>query len=791
MIGLVIVSHSAKLAEGVVELARGMVGASVPLAAAGGLEDAYGVLGTDALRVMNAIESVYSADGVLVLMDLGSAILSAEMALDLLAPDMHEHVKLCAAPLVEGTVAAAVQAKLGFPLDQVIAAAHKALAGKSAQLGEAPVQHAPMSEPQPNKLTQRLQLTMPNRLGLHARPAAKLVDLLSRFSAAVQIRNLTNGRGAVDTHSFNGLMLLGAVGGHQLEFSANGRDAANALSAIQVFAAQNFGDPVDESTPSLSPQPQRLSTPLKSRLQGQPASTGIAVGTAKIFRAQLLPIPTHPATDPSIELDALTAAIAATKAEIKSHSASPASDIFAAHVAFLNDHEVLNPVRSLINDQHLNVAVAWKQVMDALIDQYRQQATEYLRARAADVESLQAQVLAHLLGSTLTHPTLTEPAILIARDLTPVDTSALDPQFILGIATAEGSATAHSAIIARSLGIPAIVGLGESILAVSDGTPLILDGASGEVFVSPNATLSETYTAQAAADQADQQRAHELSNQLAYTADGRRVEIFANIGSVSDAQQAIERGAEGVGLLRSEFIFLNRTTAPSEDEQYAAYRAIAQTLNGRPLIIRTLDVGGDKPLPYIEQKPEANPFLGLRGIRLCLARPELFMPQLRAIARLAVDFRVQVMFPMIATIEEFRAAKALLIEAGGASIPTGIMVEIPAAVESIEQFAAEVDFFSIGTNDLTQYTFAAERGNADVAHLANSSHPAILSMIRRVVETAHAHHRPVAVCGEMASDPTAVPILVNLGVDELSMSPSAIPAIKVLVRGLHTEKETP
>jgi phosphoenolpyruvate-protein phosphotransferase len=339
------------------------------------------------------------------------------------------------------------------------------------------------------------------------------------------------------------------------------------------------------------------------------------------------------------------------------------------------------------------------------------------------------------------------------------------------------------------------VGLGDGVLAVKDGTPLILDGDAGRVLPEPDAALAEAYTRQLEAAQRAAAEARAASAAPATTRDGRRIEVVANIGSVADARAAVEAGAEGVGLFRTEFLFLDRRTAPDEDEQYAACREAAAALGPtRPVIIRTLDVGGDKPLPYIDVGREENPFLGWRAVRLCLANPEFFKVQLRAIVRVAAEFPAKVMFPMIATLAEFRAAKALLLEARaevarrGQPVPervdTGIMVEIPAAALRAEQFAAEVDFFSIGTNDLTQYTLAAERGNARVAALADAFQPAVLELIRRTADAAHARGKWVGVCGEMAGDPRAVPLLVGLGIDELSMSAPAVPRAKQIVRGL-------
>ncbi|MGH7910086.1 MAG: phosphoenolpyruvate--protein phosphotransferase, partial [Thermodesulfobacteriota bacterium] len=504
---------------------------------------------------------------------------------------------------------------------------------------------------------------------------------------------------------------------------------------------------------------------------------------------------------PHLEWEALLAAIDKTRLQIRAardavarRADEYAAAIFEAHGLFLDDDALREPARRAIFDERLNAAAAWQRATDAVAAEYRALDDEYLRARAVDVTDVGRQVILNLLGSAASAAIMTVPGILVAADLTPADTTHLDPALALGICTAFGGPTSHSAILARNFDIPAVVGLGESVLAIAEGTPLLVDGEAGQVWPNPNADLVADYARRAEAARIAQVEARAASAAPALTRDGRRVEVAANIGSLADAHAAVAAGAESVGLFRTEFLFLDRLTAPDEDEQFAAYHAAAAALGNRPLIIRTLDVGGDKPLPYLDLGPEANPFLGWRAIRLCLARPDFFKTQLRAIVRAAAEFPVKVMFPMIATLAEWRAARTLLDEAraevqsrGQAApdpIETGIMVEIPAAALQAAQFAVEVDFFSIGTNDLTQYTLAAERGNPRVAALADAFQPAVLQLIQTVVEAAHARGKWVGVCGEMAGDPLAVPLLVGLGVDELSMSPPAIPQAKQIIRAL-------
>ncbi len=805
MVGLVIVSHSARLAEGVAELARGMAGPDVRLAATGGLDSPDRLLGTDAYLVQQAIEEVYSDDGVLVLMDLGSAVLSAEFAVDALPPEQRERIMLCEAPLVEGTFAAAVQASSGSTLAEVANAARRGLLPKIKHLGEKVIL-SPVEAQEIEYAEQKaeLRLTILNRLGLHARPAAQFVKTASHFQSAITVENLTTGKGPVSAKDSIDVATLDVRQSHEIRLTAIGSDAYVALAAYLSLANEKFGDAEAveyKSVPAgLEPSDSSISTQL-SLFQGLPASPGIAIGAAYIFRPTLPDMPTYMTDDPQSEWAALLAALEKTREQIKvvhdtveSDAGSYAAAIFDAHAQYLDDTSLREPARRAIFDERLNAAAAWQQAIDSVVARYRALDNEYQRARAEDIRDVGRQVVGNILGQAVSPPSMSKVGILVAPDLAPADTARLDRELVLGICTAFGGPTSHSAILARSLDIPAVVGLGERILEIVEGTLLIVDGMTGQVFPNPEASLVANYTQRAEDARAAKAEVRAASAAPAVTRDGHRVEVVANIGSPEEARAAVDAGAEGVGLFRTEFVFLDRQVAPDEEEQYAAYRAAAQGLGGRPLIIRTLDVGGDKPLPYLDLGAEANPFLGWRAIRLCLAKPDLFKAQLRAIVRAAADFPVKVMFPMVATLAEWRAARALLEEAklevkhrgqpAPERIETGIMVEIPSAALLAARFAEEVDFFSIGTNDLSQYTLAAERGNARVATLADGFQPAVLRLIQMVVEAAHARGKWVGVCGEMGGDPLAVPLLVGLGVDELSMNTPAIPKAKQIIRGL-------
>lgn len=789
-VGLVIVSHSATLASGVVELARAMA-PEIPIAAAGGFASAPNGLGTDAELIHAAIEQVDSPAGVLVLMDLGSAVLTAETVRDLLDEPRRARVLLCEAPLVEGALAAAVQAQLGSPLAQVAAEARGALQAKQEHFGYAP---APALAPAARfNATTESELIVPNRLGLHARPAARFVQTLARFNVEARLANLSLNKGPVNAKSINAVATLGAQQHHRLRLSLSGPEAHLALEAVQKLAANNFGDS-DEAPPVLMSAP-----PLETAdgWRGLPAAPGIAIGPARPLQRRALILPTHSAENPAREWGSLQSALERVRARLRAlavdtaRRANPsAAEIFDAHLLFLQDEAWLNAAQHAIAEEGRNAAQAWHSAAQTIAAQYRALEDDYQRSRAIDVDDLSRQVLEELLGATA-GPLRHAPGILLAADLTPADTVSLDPAITLGLATALGSPTSHSAILARSLGIPAIVGMGERLNELTEGTPLILDGETGALIPNPDPDTRGLYTQKREQAQRSAAEARAASAQLAFTQDGQRIEVAANIGGAKEAAAAVAAGAEGVGLFRTEFLFLDRQTAPTEDEQYRTYRAAAEALGReRPLIIRTLDVGGDKPLPYVDMGAEANPFLGWRAVRLCLARPDFFKVQLRAIARTAREFpRVRVMFPMIATLDEFRAAKALLAEAcaevgAPPSIETGIMVEIPSAALQARHFAPEVDFFSIGTNDLTQYTLAAERGNARVAALADAFSPAVLKLIGQTAEAARAHGKWAGVCGELAGDPLAAPLLIGLGVTELSMAAPLIPRAKQIIRAL-------
>ena len=808
MVGIVVVSHSAALAEGVVELAREMGGEEVRLEAAGGIEEPPGALGTDAERVRAAIERAMSGDGVLVLMDLGSALMSAEMATELL--EGGGRVVLSEAPLVEGAVAAAAAARGGAALDDVAAEARGALAMKVSQLGGADEAAAPAAQepgaaaaesPPPDA---EGRLAVQNEIGLHARPAARFVELAGRFDAEIRVAKADGGPGPVSAKSLTALITLGARLGDELVVSAWGPQAADAVAALDELAREGFGDgvvagagPPAPGAPALTPEtageePVPAPGP-GAQLTGVAASAGVAVGPARHLRAAGGTPTERAPEDAEAEhrrLDegrgAAREAIERDRGAVATHAGAGEAAIFDAHLALLDDDALLEPARGAI-DAGATAERAWHDAAAQVASTYRALDEAVLRERAADVVDVGRRVVAAITGEAAA--ALAEPGVVIAGELTPGEAAALDPELVRGIATAHGAATAHAAILARALGLPAAVGLGDAVLAIPEGTPLLLDGDAGTLQVAPPPELvreAEVRRERAAARRA---AARERAHEPAAMRDGTRVEVFANLGNAAEAARAVELGAEGVGLLRTEFLFLDRPELPDENEQAATLAEIARALDGRPLVVRTLDAGADKPLPAVPMPAEANPFLGLRGIRLTLERPDILRTQLRAILRVAAEHPLKVMFPMVATVGEVLAARALLDEARAATgvdapLEVGIMVEVPAAALMAERLAAHLDFFSLGTNDLTQYAMAAERGNEHLAALLDGPQPTVLRLVRATVEAAAAHGRWVGVCGELAGDPAAAVLLAGLGVSELSMAPALVPEAKAALRGV-------
>ncbi|MFN2166899.1 MAG: phosphoenolpyruvate--protein phosphotransferase [Anaerolineae bacterium] len=810
MIGIVLVSHSETLARGVLELAEQMTQGRVPIALAAGMDNPDDPIGTDPLRVLSAIEAVYSEDGVLLLMDLGSAIMSAEAAIEFLPPEQQAHIYLCEAPLVEGALAAAVQAMSGASIEALFTEARGALAAKTEQLRPllriAPPSAAAHASPAaPDfEASESIILTIPNRLGLHARPAARLVRLASGFDALIRLGFKERW---VSATSINQVATLGLRQGDEVTIQAAGPDAAAALAALAALAGENFGDydePGGTAAPVAAPT-HAADEAVTDRPGGYGATTGVAVGPAQRLAPAWPSVVHQMANDPAAEARRFAAAVAAAAAEVRTvfqtmlQRAGPAeAAIFDAHLLMLADADLLTRTRDRIDKGGLDAASAWHGAIEETAAEYRALGG-YMARRADDVLDVGMRVLSHLADAMPASAALPDtPVVLVAEMLTPAEVADLDDERVLGVVTARGTPTDHSAVLLRAFGIPAVVGAGVVVERIEDGQTIGLDGADGRLWLAPDATTVATLAQERSAWLARRQAARDAARQPATLRSGHRIPVFANIGSAADVPYAVAQGAEGVGLFRTEFLFMQRGSPPDEAEQFEVYLQAAQALGGRPLVVRTLDVGGDKPLPYWPMDDGANPFLGLRGIRYCLQQPECFLPQLRALLRVAVAHELRIMLPMVSVVEEIQQTRMLLAtavdelrergEPTPSSVALGVMIETPAAVTTAGELARHVDFFSIGTNDLTQYMMAADRTNARTAGLASVLQPAVIHAIHAAVDAAHAAGIEAAVCGEMAGDPLLAPLLVGLGVDELSASGAAIPQVKARLRGLAEEE---
>ena len=661
----------------------------------------------------------------------------------------------------------------------------------------------------------QLDITIQNPTGLHARPAKEFVNTAKKFKSDVRVQH---GEKKANAKSLISMLTLGVETGSEIRILVDGADEDEAIKELETAVRSGLGEgehientkqsktvnekqPTHQQTNGQQPTTSSQQPITNNQIQGIAAAPGIAIGPVYQLKQSELEIEETFASY-SEEQTKLQEAIERARGQLKTlrkqmltRAAEAEADIFDVHLEILDDPDLLDAVLAKINAKQ-SAAQAWQTTIDARAKLVAGLDDPLLAARSADLHDVGYRVLRLLVGADdLGHKLPDHPVIILAHDLSPSDTASLDKDKVLGFCTAVGGPTAHSAIIARALSLPAIVSAGESVLEIEDGTVVIVNGATGLLTIAPDETaVSQARSAQQQW-QAQRDAANKSAAEPAITQDGHRVEIAANIGGLADAQEAMRSGAEGVGLLRTEFLFLERTEAPTEEEQFTVYRDVAQAMQGQPVIIRTLDIGGDKPLPYIDVPPEENPFLGERGIRLCLNRPELLREQIRALLRAAEYGKLRIMFPMVADVSEWRAARAIVeeirAELNAPKVELGIMIEVPSAALMADAFAPEVDFFSVGTNDLTQYTLAMDRMHPSLAGKSDGLHPAVLRLIGRTVEAAHANGKWVGVCGELGADPQAVPILIGLGVDELSVSVPAIPTVKAQVRSLqHNEAKS-
>jgi phosphotransferase system enzyme I (PtsI) len=766
VIGVVVVSHSPQLARSAVDLALEMVhGVSPRISIAAGVYD--GSTGTDATQIAASIAEVASPDGVLVLVDLGSAVLSAGLALELIDLPGVE-VRVTSAPFVEGLMAGLVRAAAGSSLDEVEREARDSLESKRSQLGDPA--DAPPEAPTEGELTLDLRLRNPS--GLHIRPASMIVLALTPLDATVTIANLRTGSGPRLANSPTKLLTLAAQKGDIVRVSASGTQAREALDTVRGMVADGFGE-LEQATEPPASGPSR----------GGPigVSPGRAVGPVVRMPEPLesphggAPLPGPDRSGAADRIDAASSAVAQSlRARASSVSGEPRAVLEAA-ATLADDPSTISEARAAVLERGESPEVAVWSTFERLAEDFASQGGR-IRERVADLHDIRNRVVAQLLGREIPGvPARTEPFVLVARDLAPADTALLDPAVCVAIITREGGPNSHTAILSRSLGLPALVSVDDA-LDLANGTIVLVDGTAGTLTVDPTEAQISEVRAQAVA-------VVEFDG-VGHTSDDHRVQLLANVGSPASVAGAISAAAEGVGLFRTEFLFLDRSEAPSVDEQASAYAEVFAAFPGKRVIVRTLDAGADKPLAFVTQAKETNPALGVRGYRTTWRRPELLEDQLAAIAlaESAHRAKVEVMAPMIDTPDE-AADFASRCAAHGLSM-VGVMIETPAAAITAQEIFASVDFVSLGTNDLAQYTMAADRESADLALLGDPWQPAVLRMMRLAFDAGAAAGKPVSVCGEAASDPMLAAVLVGLGASSLSMSPRALGHVSQLLRGV-------
>ena len=821
MIGVVVVSHSPALARAARDLALEMSpnGVRPVVELAAGLAD--GTTGTDAARVaelVTAVDAVTGGEGVLILVDLGSAVLSAEMALEMVAPEVAARVRISPAPLVEGLLAAVVSAGLGAGLDTCAREAEQGLAAKLEHLGGERTQaaHGPGHDEVRTQIGaghdaaveavhgegrdadgtgepwHAVTLAVLGEHGLHARPAARLVTLVSQAGSGTEVRlaNLNSGRGPVDARSLTGVATLAAEQGHVLLAEARGDGAEQVLAELEDLAATAFGDMVGPAAPLTE-----VELPVPAAVSTEPGIAGsgleAAIGPAILGEA----VPSvqedwnaNPEQAQEQLRDAMHEALgrlAALEEHARRHLGSGEAEVFAAHAVLLRDPRLRADIAARIQGG-ASALTAWRASIDEVAARFEALPDSYQRERAQDVRSLGERVVRILMG--LEQPESLGEGVLVTDDLDPGLAISLDADAVKGVLTRDGGGLGHGVLIARARGVPVLTGVGARA-DVPRGTLLAFDVRSGRVDVDPPPEVQTAFEEMLERRRESRERALADTHLPVTTRDGLRVTVKANVSSLALARLGAGLGAEGSGLVRTEAVFAQWRTAPSVEQQQEIYGAIASAYHPHPVTIRTWDVGADKPLRFLPSRPETNPFLGERGIRAFREDPTALTDQLEAICRVAQEHRVNVLFPMVSCIEDVDWARERLAEAaaraGLSALPhrlgVGIMVEVPAVAVRLGRLAQGLDLISIGSNDLSQYTLAAERGNPRMARWSDTLDPAVLQLIRCICDRAP-EGVVVSLCGEMAADPEVARLLVGLGVRELSSTPAAVPAVKACLR---------
>ncbi|MDX9800522.1 MAG: phosphoenolpyruvate--protein phosphotransferase [Spirochaetia bacterium] len=817
MFSIVIVSHSRKLAQSLASLASEVSSVKIPVSYSGGAGGSDDVSGTDATDILTAIESVYTDEGVIVFTDIGSSILSAEFAHDLLDDEKKEHVFISKAPLVEGVLSAAVQCASGSGISFALSEAKNSLSMKKGSEDAADIPlpadiSLPVDQGDQNKEKHERNFIIRNLHGLHARPASAFVKAVVSSGCNVEVNNITTGKGPANGKSLNQLALLEILKSHEISVSAQGDNSEKLLKELQMLIENNFGE-IPENIPAAKSAASVLkSAGEKYAFSGETPesfakhfvfSEGIGIGP--VYSLPEISIDVHIShTDNSAaELELLESAISRVKKNILlkiekllKNLKSEEADILKAHLVILEDPDLYDKSISLIKEKKYSASYAFSKCAGEIINQYKGMKDPYLKMREADVRDAVHQVL-NLLGATdelsFLFYGIPEKSIIAASDLTPSAVLKLYNKKAAGLILSRGSRLSHAAIIARSLGIPGIGGYVNG-QGFKNKDIAAIDGYSGEVFINPGKDITDSLLAKKKQKQEKTAVLLDAAGKDAESKDGVHIPVYANISSAEEAQIALLKGADGVGVIRTEFLFIHSEKEPTEDEQYNYFNSIFTAMGKQPVTVRTFDIGGDKKVLFVEIPDEENPYLGRRGIRLYDSNPLVIKRQLRSILKAGIGHNIQIMLPMVSRQSEVTGFKKDMLEVHSElvkesiphlwPVPVGIMIETPSSVLMADELAEVSDFFSIGTNDLTQYIMAAERGSSDLSSWADPFDPAVLRCIRIAAGAGKKKGIPVSLCGEMGADPDAVSLILGLGITSISAGPDSIPLIKHIISSI-------
>ncbi len=834
MFSIVIVSHSRKLAESLASLASEVSSVKIPVAYSGGAGGSSDLSGTDATDILYAIESVYTTEGVIVFTDIGSSVLSAEFALDLLDEEKKEHVYISKAPLVEGVLSAAVQCASGSDADFALSEAEMSLSMKGneyvpsagASAGDPAAEKKVLTASAENQVNQNQKKITRNFIimtihGLHARPASAFVRAVCASGCAAEVTNTTTGKGPANGKSLNQLASLEILAGHEISVTAEGNNPEKLIKELSVLIDNNFGEGtgtggVIENTgvkqaESGKGAPRSLYENPGISGKEFAFSEGIGIGPVYVLPEFSIEVPIEYTDDTAEAIEFLEGAVLKVKKciavkmeKLILNRKNDEADILNAHLAILGDPDLMDKSINLIKDNKYSPSCAFSKCAVEIIKRYKEMADPYMRMREADVRDVSHQVLSILEalpshreeasdGLSGLYDAVPEGSVIVSSDITPSAVLKLYNKKAAGLILSRGSTLSHAAIIARALGIPGIGNCGK-IHEMKNGDMVAVDGYSGEVFINPLKKITGSLLLKKEKHQEVTAHLLDAAGKDAVTKDGIHIPVYANISTAEEAEIASLKGADGIGVIRSEFLFIHSEKEPSETGQYNYFHSIFTAMNGKPVTVRTFDIGGDKRVPFVGIPEEENPYLGRRGIRLYDANPDIIKRQLRAILKAGAGHNIRLMLPMVSKQSEVIKFRCFLndvhteLEKGDIPhlwpIPLGIMIETPSSVVMAEEMALVSDFFSIGTNDLTQYIMAAERGSADLASWADPFDPAVLRSIKMAAEAGQKRGIPVSLCGEMGADPDAVGLILGLGISSISAGPDRIPLIKHIISGI-------